>query len=344
VPSATQSLSERFDPKLLAALEGLDFKARYVMEGFLSGLHDSPFHGFSVEFSDYRNYQPGDDLRHLDWRLYARSDRLCIKRYMQETNVRFYIVCDTSASMKYRGSAAWASKFECAKILSGALTWFLLRQNDAAGMVTLSQADLISVSPSHKKAAASFSLSTSDGERVGVRGALRTSELAPRPAPRFIRPSQRPHQFGLILRELENLQPSGGACLSELLQHTVRLVHRRSVILFFSDLLEPSEDVALGFKQLRFNGHEVIIFQILDRDELEFPFADPKVFEDLETGARRAVNPQAAREKYLSRFNAFMASYKELFRSLEMAHCLVRTDQNPWHALAMFLAERKRFK
>src|SRR6516225_11985500 len=92
---AATSLSERFDPKLLAALEGLDFKARYVMEGFLSGLHDSPFHGFSVEFSDYRNYQPGDDLRHLDWRLYARSDRLCIKRFMQETNVRFYVVCDT---------------------------------------------------------------------------------------------------------------------------------------------------------------------------------------------------------------------------------------------------------
>jgi uncharacterized protein (DUF58 family) len=337
VSPATQTLSQRFDPKLLAALEGLDFKARYVMEGFLSGLHDSPFHGFSVEFSDYRNYQPGDDLRHLDWRLYARSDRLCIKRYMQETNVRFYIVCDTSSSMKYRGSGAWASKLECAKILSGALTWFLLRQNDAAGMVTLSNLDSTGVERASPRVL---------GRRSLKRHAVlptRGNTLAPS-APQFIRPSQRPNQFGLILRELENLQPSGGACLSELLQHTVRLVHRRSVILFFSDLLEPSEDVALGFKQLRFHGHEVIIFQILDRDELEFPFQDPKVFEDLESGARRAVNPQAAREKYLSRFNAFMAAYKELFRSLEMAHCLVRTDQNPWHALALFLAERKRFK
>jgi uncharacterized protein (DUF58 family) len=339
MPSPTQSLSQRFDPKLLAALEGLDFKARYVMEGFLSGLHDSPFHGFSVEFSDYRNYQPGDDLRHLDWRLYARSDRLCIKRYMQETNVRFYIVCDTSASMKYRGSTAWSSKFECAKILSGALTWFLLRQNDAAGMVTLSNSE-----PPPAGVGRAFPR----GVKVAKPGSLKrlAKTLAPPAplAPRFIRPSQRPNQFGLILRELENLQPSGGACLSELLQHTVRLIHRRSVILFFSDLLEPSEDVALGFKQLRFHGHEVIIFQILDCDELEFPFQDPKIFEDLETGARRAVNPQAAREKYLSRFNEFMAAYKELFRSLEMAHCLVRTDQNPWHALAMFLAERKRFK
>src|SRR2546423_14629382 len=127
-----QSLSQRFDPKMLAVLEGLDFKARYVMEGFLSGLHDSPFHGFSVEFSDYRRYQPGDDLRRLDWRLFARSDRLCIKRFMQETNLRFYVVCDNSASMGYRGSSAWSSKLDCAKVLAAALSGFLLKQNDAA--------------------------------------------------------------------------------------------------------------------------------------------------------------------------------------------------------------------
>src|SRR5438094_1902332 len=287
MPPATQSLSERFDPKMLAALEGLDFKARYVMEGFLSGLHDSPFHGFSVEFSDYRNYQPGDDLRHLDWRLYARNDRLCIKRYMQETNVRFYVVCDTSASMNYRGSAAWGSKLECARVLAAALTWFLLKQNDAAGMVTL----------------------TGDNH-----------------VPEFIRPSQRPNQFGLMLRQLEGLRAAGGACLSQLLEHTVRLVHRRSVILFFSDLLEPSEEVALGFKQLRFHGHEVIIFQVLDRDEIEFPFSDAKIFEDLETGARRVVSPAAARERYLERFKSFMTEYEELLRSLEIPSSTVQTD------------------
>lgn len=303
--STTQSLSDRFDPKTLAALEGLDFKARYVMEGFLTGLHESPFHGFSVEFSDYRNYQPGDDLRHLDWRLYARSDRLCIKRYMQETNVRFYVVCDTSASMAYRGAQAWGSKLDAARILAAALTWFLLKQNDAAGLVTLGSENDI---------------------------------------PQFIRPSQRPNQFGLMLRHLESLQPAGGARLAQLLHHTVRLVHRRSVILFFSDLLEPSAEVALGFKQLRFHGHECLVFQILDRDEAEFPFAKPQLFEDLETGARRVVTPVAAREKYLARFNSFMEGHRELFRSLEMAHCLVRTEANPWHALAMFLAERKRLK
>ena len=305
MPTATQSLSERFDPKMLAALEGLDFKARYVMEGFLHGMHDSPFHGFSVEFSDYRNYQPGDDLRHLDWRLYARSDRLCIKRYMQETNVRFYLVCDTSASMRYRGASSWGSKLECAKVLGAALTWFLLKQNDAAGMITMS------------------------GERE---------------VPEFIRPSQRPNQFGLMLRQLELLDASGGVCLSRLLQHTIRLIHRRSVILLFSDLLEPSEEVALGLKQLRFHGHEVIVFQVLDPDEMEFPFTEPKLFEDLETGARRMVSPVAARQSYLARFNAFMEAHRQTFRGLEMSHCVVRTDENPWRALAHFLADRKRLK
>ncbi len=303
--STTHTLSERFDPKVLAALEGLDFKARYVMEGFLAGLHDSPFHGFSVEFSDYRNYQPGDDLRHLDWRLFARSDRLCIKRYMQETNARFYVVCDTSASMRYRGAGAWGSKLECAKVLAAALTWFLLKQNDAAGMVTL----------------------TGEGGK-----------------PEFVRPSQKPNQFGIMLRQLDHLQAAGGPELSVLLQHTLRLAHRRSIILFFSDLLEPSADVELGLKQLRFYGHEVLMFQVLDRDEVEFPFPESKVFEDLETGQRRMVDPGAARAKYLERFQQFMTTYQELFRELEMPHCVVRTDENPWRALALFLAERRKLK
>src|SRR5258706_10370486 len=299
MPPRVQTLSERFDTKMLATLEGLDFKARYVMEGFLSGLHDSPFHGFSVEFSDYRNYQPGDDLRHLDWRLYARNDRLCIKRYMQETNARFYVVCDTSASMRYRGEGAWGSKLDCAKVLAAALTWFLLKQNDAAGMVSLSSPVAPDSSPATRH---------------------------PSPVPEFIRPSQRPNQFGLMLRHLEGLRAAGGSCLTQLLEHTVRLVHRRSVILFFSDLLEPSEDVALGFKQLRFHGHEVIIFQVVDRDEIEFPFQDAKIFEDLETGTRPAVSPVAAPEKYLARFNSFMEAHQQLFRSLAMPHCTLRTD------------------
>jgi uncharacterized protein (DUF58 family) len=222
---------------------------------------------------------------------------------MQETNVRFYVVCDTSASMAYRGESAWGSKLECARVLAAALTWFLLKQNDAAGMLTLT-----------------------GGQEI----------------PEFVRPSQRSTQFGLMLRQLEQMRPAGGARLARLLEHTARLVHRRSVILFFSDLLEPSEEVASGFKHLRFQGHEVIVFQVLDRDELEFPFKESKLFEDMETGMRRLVPPEGVRAKYLARFQEFLESYRSLFRSLEIPLCLVRTDENPWRALAMFLSQRKR--
>ena len=302
-PTSSSPPTSRFDPRVLAALEGLEFKARYVMEGFLAGLHDSPFHGFSVEFSEYRDYQPGDDLRHLDWRLFARTDRLCVKRYHEETNVRVYVVCDTSASMAYRGRAAWGSKLDAARTLASAFAWFLLRQNDAAGLLTLGAGDQ---------------------------------------APGFIRPSQKPSQFGVLLRHLDALRPSGGARLADLLHHSVRLIHRRSLILFFSDLLEPSESVERAFKELRFLGHGCLVFQVLDRDETDFPFADPSIFRDPETGMRRLVTPRAARDAYLARFRAFMESYAELFRSLEVPHTVVHTDEDPWRALALFLVERRR--
>ena len=167
-------------PELLARLQGLDWKARYVMEGFLSGVHGSPFHGPSVEFREYRDYQPGDDLRRVDWRLFARSDRLSVKRFEQETNARCYILCDTSASMAYRGSAAWGSKLECARVLALALGWLLLKQNDAVGLLALAR------------------------PTAGARATVR-----------YLRPSQKPGQAGLLLRELTGLGAGGGPLLAD---------------------------------------------------------------------------------------------------------------------------------
>ena len=118
-----ERLIDRFDPQVMSLLHSLDLKARYLVEGFLHGLHRSPFHGISVEFSEYRDYQPGDDLRHLDWQLYARSNRLCVKKYTQETNVRMYVVIDTSGSMKYRGGNEWGWKLEVSKTIAAGRTW-----------------------------------------------------------------------------------------------------------------------------------------------------------------------------------------------------------------------------
>ena len=129
-----------FDASILRGLSGLQFRARYLVEGVLNGLHESPFRGFSSDFSEYRDYQQGDDLRHLDWRFYARADKLCIRRYEQETNLNFYVVCDSSASMAYAGTRAWASKLDAAKTLAAAFAWLLLKQKDSVGLLTFSHA------------------------------------------------------------------------------------------------------------------------------------------------------------------------------------------------------------
>jgi len=314
------SSSYRFDPNVLKALAGLQFRARYVVEGYLSGMHESPFHGYSAEFSEYRDYQPGDDLRRLDWRFYARADKLCIKRFEQETNLQFHIITDTSNSMAYRGKQAWGSKLDYAGLIAASLTWLMLKQKDATGLLTVE--------------AAAVAAKTGIGELARSR---------PEPQLRFLKPSQKPSQFGQILRQLEVLTPAGGPCLGDLLENARRLIPRRSVILLLTDLLDPSETIKEQLRFLRFVGHEIIVFQILDQDELQFPFDDSHLFEDLETGQRRRIRPAQVRETYLKRFEAFLAEYRRLFEELEIGHTLMSTDTDPSRSLAFFLAQRKTF-
>lgn len=302
-PVPLRPLVDPFDPATLAAIEGLELKARYLMEGFLSGLHRSPFHGVSVEFSDYRHYLPGDDLRHLDWHLFARSDRLCIKRYHQDTNLPCYLLCDTSASMAYQGAGAWSSKLDAARLLGAAMGRLLLKQNDAVGLLALG---------------------------------------APEASPTFLRPSQRASPFGLLLHHLQQLQPEPGERLAPLLQTAARLLQRRSLLILFSDFLEPLESIQAPLQRLRYSGHECLLLQILDPDELDFPFSEPRTFLDPDTGISRLIDPLTARASYLEAFRAFTQQQTDFFRSLEISHCVLRTDQSPWEALSLFLAQRNR--
>ena len=313
-----ETARRQFDPETLKALAGLQFRARYVDEGFLSGMHESPFHGYSIEFNDYRNYQPGDDLRHLDWRYYARADKLCIKRYEQETNLQFHVIADTSRSMGYRGTSAWCSKIDYAKIVAASLCWLLLKQKDMTGLL----------------------LQEDDARKPQAGEASRVQRD---PQLHFLKPSQKPSQFGHILGQLETVEPAGGPCLATLLNNTPRLIRRRSVILLVSDLLDPADEVQDQLKQLHFLGHEVIVFQVLDRDEIEFPFEKDRIFEDLESGVRRRIRPEQVRQQYLERFNAFQDTYRNLFRALEIHHLVLPSDEDPGRALAFFLSQRQAF-
>jgi len=297
------NLLQRCDPKSLAALAGVGLKARYLVEGFLSGLHRSPFHGVSVEFSEYRDYHPGDDLRHLDWRLYARSDRLYVKRYTQDTNLRTYLIVDTSGSMAYAGDRAWGTKLEVASAVAAALASLMLRQNDAVGLLTMPTGDA---------------------------------------AGEFVQPSQKPSQFATLLQHFDGLAADGGPRLAQLLNYAGRVMHRRSLVVCLSDLLEPAAELSTAFRELSFLGHECVVLQVLDRDELEFPFRDAGVFQDLEDGRKRMVNPANARQKYMQRFQEFMAQHEALLRTLEIPHCVIRSDSDPCAMLSRFLVTRKK--
>jgi uncharacterized protein (DUF58 family) len=212
---------------------------------------------------------------------------------------------DGSGSMRYRGDKAWGSKIECARALAAALGWLTLRQKDASGLLT-----------------SGF-------------------DAAGKPMVEHIPPSQKSSQFGRILRHLEHLHAGGPNGLLKLLERANSLFHRRSIVAIFTDLLDPAPDVAERVKELHFHGHDCFVFQILDRDEIEFPFEDPGVFEDMETGEMRQVVPDNARAAYLRRFEEFMEPHRQLLRDLAIPHEVIRTDAEPYRAMARFLATRR---
>jgi len=283
------------------------------MEGFLAGLHGSPFHGPSVEFKEYRDYRPGDDPRHLDWRLYARSDRLCIRRFEQETNLRGYLLLDTSASMAYRGARARQSKLECAQAVALAFGWALLRQNDAVGLLAQGPPE--------------------PGPRLDGR--------PPRREPRLLKPSQKPHQAGQLLRALGDLEAVGGSLLPDLLARAFAAAARRSLLIVVSDFLEPTRALENAFERARFEGHECLCLQVLDADELDFPFTGAHVFEDPETGERRRFVGEEARAQYQARLERFLREWRDLWIRLQVRSVLIRTDEDPASALARGLSTRR---
>jgi uncharacterized protein (DUF58 family) len=249
------------DPAALMRIKSLHMRARVVVEGFDKGIHRSPYHGFSVEFSEYRQYTPGDDPRYLDWHLFARSDRYYIKKFEDETNLRCHLVVDASRSMGY-GSAG-VSKWEYARTAAATVAYFLSRQRDAVGLVTFED---------------------------------RVVEYVP---PRA-RPGHLAHLMALLHRE-----PTGRATdLTGPLDEVGAATPRRGLFVVFSDLLVPPAAVRAAVGNLRGAGHDVVVFRVLDPQEVRFDFGTPGLFRDAETGQEVFVDPQAAADTYRARFAA----------------------------------------
>ena len=252
-------MSERrprlLDPHFISKLTRLDLTARLVVEGFLTGLHRSPYHGFSVEFAEHRQYMPGDPLRHLDWRVLAKSDRKFIKQYEEETNLRSMLLVDTSASMGYGSHGV--TKLDYARQLAAALAYLMLRQNDAVGM---------------------FAFATGRAELIPPRSTLG-------------------HARPLLLL-LERLTPGGTTDFASSLHSLAERMTRRGLVILISDLLDDPERIAQAIHHFRHRKHEVLVFHVLDPQEVAFDFEREAVYVDLETGERVTTRPQELRTDY----------------------------------------------
>ncbi len=291
------------NPDVLARIGDLEMRARMVVEGFVSGMHRSPYHGYSVEFAQHREYVPGDDLRHLDWRVYGRSDRFYIKQYEEETNLRTHILLDCSSSMRYPEqdlAAGRMNKFEYAATLAASLAYLLVNQQDAAGLLLFDSAVRADLPPLSNQA--------------HLRSIVGRIEQA-----RLDRPTEAKAAFAELSGRLQ----------------------RRSLVVVVSDFLADVDEVIQALERIRFGRHEVIVMHVLDADEREFPFLDHTHFEGLEdVQAQLLVDPQSLRSAYLEEVNGFIARLRSACTNARIDYVGLSTTESLDVALRSYLAAR----
>jgi uncharacterized protein (DUF58 family) len=289
------------DPAVIARLGTLELKARTIVEGFLSGLHRSPFKGFSVEFAEYRQYLPGDDLSSIDWKVYARSDRYYVKKFEEETNLDCYILLDVSASMGY-ARAGGASKFQYAQMLAASLAYLMNRQRDAVALTAFDDA-IVTMLP----------------------------------------PGARPGHLRSLLVTLDRLQLGQKTDVSKPLHVLADGISKRGMVVLISDLLDEPERVVDGLKHFRFRGTDVVVFHVMDPDELTFPFERASRFRDMEAGDELMAVPAIVRETYLAELHRALDTYKRELGSTGIDYKLLNTSEPLEFALMSYLSNRSRY-
>ncbi len=287
------------DPAVIARLGTLELKARTIVEGFLSGLHRSPFKGFSVEFAEYRQYLPGDDLSTIDWRVYARTDRYYVKKYEEDTNLQCHLLLDVSASMAYGGHGV--TKQQYGAYLAASLAYLMNRQRDAVGLVAFDE-QIVSMLP----------------------------------------PSTRPGHLRSLLVTLDRLPAGRVTRVSKPLHQLAEAMVRRGLVILISDLLDDPGEVIEGLKHFRFRRTDVIVFHVLDRDELTFPFERAARFRDPEGDEELIAVPSAVRETYLAELHGTIDRYRRELGSAGIDYVLLDTSAPLEFGLMSYLSSRGR--
>ena len=275
----------------------MELRARHIVEGFLSGMHRSPYFGQSIEFRQHREYVPGDDMRHVDWKVWARQDRYYVKQFEEDTNLRCTLLVDVSGSMQY-GSGP-LNKYEYACTVAACLAYLILRQKDAVGCMPFDA-------------------------KVRTMVPLR---------------SKRTH-LQSIIQALNVSHPKDKTDLGKVLSGVAENQARRGMMIVISDLLADPEGILRGLRLLRQRGHDVMVFQVMDDDELNFPFSGPTRFDGLESTRHLNCNPRALREGYLNALQEFLDSIRRGCASNTIDYALIRTSDPIDAALAAYLSNR----
>lgn len=289
------------DPAVLAHAEGLSLKARILGDAVVHGLHRSPRHGSSAEFADHKEYTPGDDPRHLDWRAFARFDREYIKRFENESNLRALALVDTSGSMGYRGGpdSGRPSKLDFSAICAGALSYVLARQGDAVGLATF-------------------------GSQLDVR----------------VPPRARRGHVQEVLHTLETLVPHGTTALGPALDALAEGMQRRMILAIFTDLLDAGPGALEAITRVGARKHDVVLFHVMDPDELEFPFEESTLFTSMEDDREVQVEAHTIRRAYLAEVERFLERVRTSALGARVEYHLLRSDRDPTSVLTDFATAR----
>lgn len=293
-------LTKYLQPEVISSLRNLELIARLVVEGYLTGLHRSPFHGFSVEFSQHRQYMAGDSLRFVDWKVYGRTDRYYIKQFEEETNLRSHILLDISKSMQY-GSSNKINKANYANYLAAALAYLTIQQRDATGLILFDDT---------------------------IR--------------KLIPPRSISSHLNVLLNAIDSAEYGNDTNISATLHNVAERINRRGLIILISDLLDEPENILSGLKHFRHNQHEVLVFHIIDQEELDFNFSGDIQFEDLESEEKIKTQPRYIRESYQEKFNDFLNYYKLNFSNNRIDYQQLFTYTPFDIALTEYLLKRKR--
>ena len=292
-------MQQRFlKPSVLAAISGLELVAKTVVDGFVAGLHRSPDFGFSQEFAEYRAYTPGDDLRHVDWNVFARTERMYLKRYRGETNSPLTILLDASNSMQFASHGV--SKMDYARYLSASLFYLALHgQRDAAGIITF------------------------DDE---IRN--------------YIRPSTRQGQLHRLLAALEQAEARARTDFAKPARYFQEFLKRRGIVLIVSDFWESPQSIVATLEPLRLNGNEVVLFHVLDPEDVRPSLDGPSILVDLETNEQLETTPDFAKKEYRAKVDAHITDLRDRAKAAGLGYCLLITDHPLDDALREYLTLR----